>query len=104
MSDERKSRRVGNVRSVWVWMMHVLRHVQLSMTSRGKIARITHLMQSKRYCARARGLQLQNLVVVTVGLDGIVELVQEVATVAGHEVHRADAALLQTLVGIERLA
>ncbi len=53
--------------------------------------------------AAALRLQFQNLVVVAIGLDGVVQLVQEFASVAREEVEAADAALLQALVGIERL-
>jgi hypothetical protein len=44
------------------------------------------------------------LVILAVGLDCIVQLLQEFASVAGEEVDAADTTLLQALVGIERLA
>ena len=40
---------------------------------------------------------------MAVGVDGIVDLVQQVFSVAGDEVDACDGALLQSLVGIERL-
>ena len=52
----------------------------------------------------ATRLKLQNLVVVAVELDGVVELVQKGAAVAGYEVHGANTPLLQALLRIERRA
>jgi hypothetical protein len=49
-------------------------------------------------------LQLQNLMVVTIGVDGVVQLVQQFAAIARQEVDAANAALLQAFVGIECLA
>ena len=48
-------------------------------------------------------LHFQDLVIVAIGVDGFVQLVQEFWAVARQEVNSAHAALLQTLVGIERL-
>jgi hypothetical protein len=49
-------------------------------------------------------LELENLVVVAVGVDGLVELRQKFAAIAGQKVDAANAALLQALVGIESVA
>ena len=42
-----------------------------------------------------RVLQFHDLVIVAVGLDGIVDLVKKIASIARDKVHAADAALLQ---------
>ena len=62
----------------------------------------------RRYARRAtlfsRGcLEFENLVVVAIGVDGVVQLVQEFRAVAGQEIDRANAAFLQGFVGIERV-
>lgn len=49
-------------------------------------------------------LEFDDLVIETVGIDRLVELVEQVETVARQEVYASDGTLLQALVGIERLA
>ena len=76
----------------------------------GATAPIVHFsicLESKMgepYQRSSEKLQLQNLVVVAVELDGVVELVQKGAAVAGYEVHGANTPLLQALLRIERRA
>jgi len=41
--------------------------------------------------------------VVAVSVDGAVELVEQIASVAREEINAANAALLQALVGVDRL-
>src|SRR5271169_4926275 len=62
------------------------------------------ISRGRGYGFRLAPLQLQDLVVVAVGLHGVVELVQEFAAVARQEMDASDAAFLQPLVGIEGLA
>ena len=50
-----------------------------------------------------RILELQDLMIVAVGLNGVVKLLQKIASVTRKEIDSADAALLQALFGIERL-
>ncbi len=52
----------------------------------------------------ARKLQFQDLVIVAIGLDGVVQLLQEFAAVTGQKVDTANTTLLQAFVRIERLA
>jgi hypothetical protein len=44
--------------------------------------------------------QFKNLVIVTVGMDAVVDLSEKLRSVAGEEVHATDGPLLQAFVGI----
>src|SRR5712692_8539674 len=55
-------------------------------------------------CRTFLSSKLQNLMVVTVGMDGGIDLLEKLGTVASQEVHAADSPFLQAFLGIERLA
>src|SRR5580700_2094695 len=68
---------------------------------------------SKRRCGKPAALswlrlemslQLQNLVVVAIGAHCVIDAAQQFDSVASDEIHAGHAALLQGVLGIERLA